>query len=85
MTGPPPTVTNHIAAVEAAARHYLSMAEKSIEHGDELRPSCCAGGCGGDAQNWIPADAEMNLAWTGRLTKPRPGLNSRVIRPHLGQ
>jgi hypothetical protein len=32
----PPTLTQQIAAVEAAARHYLSMAEKSIEHGDEL-------------------------------------------------
>ena len=31
-----PGLTAQIAAVEAAARHYLTMAEKSVERSDEL-------------------------------------------------
>lgn len=36
MTDNPPTLAQQIAAVELAARKYLAMAEKSVEHGDEL-------------------------------------------------
>ena len=36
MSDPAPTLTQQIAAVEAAARRYLTMAEHSVEHGDEL-------------------------------------------------
>jgi hypothetical protein len=36
MTADPPTLTQQIVAVEAAARRYLALAEKSIEHSDEL-------------------------------------------------
>jgi hypothetical protein len=36
MTAEPPTLTQQIAAVEIAARKYLSMAEHSVEKGDEL-------------------------------------------------
>jgi hypothetical protein len=36
MTAQPPTLTQQIEAVEAAARRYMAMAEQSIERGDEL-------------------------------------------------
>jgi hypothetical protein len=36
MTAEPPTLTQQIAAVETAAQHYLALAEKSVERGDEL-------------------------------------------------
>ena len=36
MTAERPTLTQQIKAVEAAAQRYLAMAEKSVEHGDEL-------------------------------------------------
>jgi hypothetical protein len=36
MTAEPPTLTQQIAAVEIAARRFLSMAEHSVEKGDEL-------------------------------------------------
>ena len=39
MTDEPPTLTQQIAAVEAAARRYLSMAEQSVEQGTNSRPS----------------------------------------------
>ena len=32
----PPTLARQIEAVETAAQHYLAMAEKSVERGDEL-------------------------------------------------
>ena len=37
MTADPPTLTQQIVAVEAAARHYLALADKSVERGDELK------------------------------------------------
>jgi hypothetical protein len=36
MTAQPPTLTQQIEAVAAAARRYVTMAEQSIERGDEL-------------------------------------------------
>ena len=36
MTREPPTLAQQTDAVEAAARHYLAMAEKSVDRGDEL-------------------------------------------------
>lgn len=36
MTTDTPTLAQQIAAVELAARRYLSMSEASVEKGDEL-------------------------------------------------
>jgi hypothetical protein len=36
MTAESPTLIQQIVAVEAAAQHYLALAERSVERGDEL-------------------------------------------------
>ena len=36
MTGEPVPLSEQIKAVDTAAQHYLALAEKSVERGDEL-------------------------------------------------